>query len=800
MDRQKKSAMSPLIRSIILPAFLIFILLFWMPDHIGAGQRQSNLSMDKAEKVQLPPRLDTNRINSFLATLSDEQVRRLLIEELQKKATLEAAVSNKSKEDTGFLSGVIQGMRSMVGYIRERIRFLLSGASAAHEELPRAVVSLMQSNGKFDFFKTLGSVIAVFAAALMIDWLFRRLTTPGRKRIETTPPVNPMDKMRGLALISILDFASICVFTFATLAIFFLFFDDSGQQRLVTATYLAAFLIARAVRMASCFLLSPSAPALRLVPLSDESAVYLHKWVVRISVIAGFGWLTCGLLALRQISEANNLLMIALVGAVIILMLAIIILQKREPLGRALHRNLPDSGLGAHLADAWWKFALFYLFIIWGVWVIGLLLVGPRAVLPAVATLLSVPVFFLLDRGLQALLNIADRYSCTPINNEISGSSGDREMISKPNNLGDPEKAERSKMNRHIPMVRHFFRILLLAGFFFLILRLWGIDLYFARIFTRTAMAVLLTIVLAFVAWEYAKARIDQKLCEELPEDGRKRNKEEGGGSRRLTLLVLLRKFILAVLLVMVVMIVLSAIGVNIGPLIAGAGIVGLAIGFGAQTLVKDIISGVFFLIDDAFRVGDYVETGSAKGTVEHISLRTLRLRHHRGPIHTIPFGEMKSITNYSRDYIITKLDFRVRYDTDIDQVRKIIKKIDKDISKDKELGPSLLDSIKSQGVKELDDSAMIMRLKFKTVPGEQFIIRREVYKRLQEAFREHGIAFAHRNVTVYPPPETTSAASGTQGEDGAPAGAPDKKKIEAAAAAAIAADLDDQKKDQNGS
>ena len=102
-----------------------------------------------------------------------------------------------------------------------------------------------------------------------------------------------------------------------------------------------------------------------------------------------------------------------------------------------------------------------------------------------------------------------------------------------------------------------------------------------------------------------------------------------------------------------------------------------------------------------------------------------------------------------SRDDIITKLYFRVRYDTDVDKVRKIIKKINMEIKKDPEMEPNLLDKIKSQGARELDDSAMIMRLKFKTIPGEQFVIRREVYRMIQEPFRENGIEFAHRNVTV---------------------------------------------------
>jgi small-conductance mechanosensitive channel len=249
---------------------------------------------------------------------------------------------------------------------------------------------------------------------------------------------------------------------------------------------------------------------------------------------------------------------------------------------------------------------------------------------------------------------------------------------------------------------------------------------------------------------------------------------------------------VLVVMLVMVSLIILSSIGVNIGPLIAGAGVIGLAIGFGAQTLVKDIISGIFFLIDDAFRVGDFIEVGGTKGSVEHISLRSLRLRNPRGPVHTIPFGSMGTVTNNSRDYIITKLDFRVRYDTDVDKVRKIIKKINIAIENDEEMGPVMLDKIKSQGVRELDDSAMIMRVKFKTIPGEQFVVRREVFRMMKESFRENGIEFAHRNVTVYLPQEEDKAASGDGPEEdkdtAAPAPAPDKKVLEAAAGAAVAA------------
>ncbi|MGD9179822.1 MAG: mechanosensitive ion channel family protein, partial [Desulfobacterales bacterium] len=302
----------------------------------------------------------------------------------------------------------------------------------------------------------------------------------------------------------------------------------------------------------------------------------------------------------------------------------------------------------------------------------------------------------------------------------------------------------------------------------------------------RSILSILITVVLGLITWQIIKARIDRKLKEEMPESDEDMEEGGAGGSRIGTLLILLRKFVISVLFVIVTMIVLSSLGVNIGPLIAGAGVVGLAIGFGAQTLVQDIIAGIFFLIDDSFRVGDFIETSGTKGMVEHISLRSLRLRSPRGPVHTIPFGSMGTVTNNSRDYIITKLDFRVRYDTDVEKVRKIIKRINIAIQGDPEMGPNLLDKVKSQGVRELDDSAMIMRVKFKTIPGEQFVIRREVFRMIQEMFAQHGIEFAHRNVTVYMPPgEKKEADAEKIAEAGAAAAAAAAAQEEEEAAAA---------------
>jgi small-conductance mechanosensitive channel len=193
----------------------------------------------------------------------------------------------------------------------------------------------------------------------------------------------------------------------------------------------------------------------------------------------------------------------------------------------------------------------------------------------------------------------------------------------------------------------------------------------------------------------------------------------------------------------------LSAVGVNVAPLFAGAGVVGLAIGFGAQTLIRDIFSGLFFLIDDAFRKGEYIEVGNVKGVIEKISVRSFQLRHHLGAVHTVPFGEITQLTNYSRDWVMMKLPLRVTYSTDVEKVRKLIKKLGQQLLEDPTIGHLFLQPLKSQGVYKMEDSAMIIRVKFMTRPGDQFVTRKMVYAAIRDLFEREGIHFAHREVTV---------------------------------------------------
>jgi moderate conductance mechanosensitive channel len=204
--------------------------------------------------------------------------------------------------------------------------------------------------------------------------------------------------------------------------------------------------------------------------------------------------------------------------------------------------------------------------------------------------------------------------------------------------------------------------------------------------------------------------------------------------------------------LVMVILIILSSIGVNIGPLLAGAGVVGLAIGFGAQKLVSDVLSGIFYLLDDAFRVGEFIQAGSVTGSVEAITLRNVMLRHHRGMLQIVPHSDLGTITNFMRGGIVVKFNLEFPYDTDVNVVRKIIKKVGKKMLEDPEIGPDFIKPLKSQGVREIANSVMVIRAKFTAQPGKHFVIKREAFRLISESLAAKGIHYAHRKVIVEVP------------------------------------------------
>ncbi len=311
-------------------------------------------------------------------------------------------------------------------------------------------------------------------------------------------------------------------------------------------------------------------------------------------------------------------------------------------------------------------------------------------------------------------------------------------------------------------------RLVLVIGAVYWLSEVWHTDLIALTSDTtplkRLVRGVLNAVVTLFFAdfvWQLLKAAIDARLMRAgspgshgagapaAGEGGIGHGDDPVRQARLRTLLPIFRNILFVVIAGIAILMSLSGLGVEIAPLIAGAGVVGVAVGFGSQTLVKDVISGVFYLLDDAFRVGEYIQSGNYKGQVESFSLRSVKLRHHRGPIFTVPFGLLGAVQNMSRDWVMDKFTFNVAFDTDLEKARKIIKSIGQQLAEEPEHAANILEPLKMQGVEQFGEYGMQIKCKMMTRPGEQFLIRRLALRRIKQAFDEAGIRFALPQVHV---------------------------------------------------
>jgi small-conductance mechanosensitive channel len=318
------------------------------------------------------------------------------------------------------------------------------------------------------------------------------------------------------------------------------------------------------------------------------------------------------------------------------------------------------------------------------------------------------------------------------------------------------------------PVLRSGVRIVVFGAATAATVTIWGIpllqlsqsDTLLGRSVAR-GFDVIVVALIAELIWVWTRTLVDARLA---AISALKRENGVAPSARLATLLPLFRKAVFVLLVGIVSLVSLSALGVDIAPLLAGAGVVGIAIGLGAQTLVRDVVSGVFYLLADSFRIGEWVEFGDIQGIVEGISLRFLRIRHHRGAIYTVPFGEIKWLVNLSRDWAVLKLEFRVPFDTDIGLVKRIVEKIGMELMSELGLGLHIIKPLESLGVIRMEEFGMVMGAKCTTNPDEgRFVIRREAFHRIRDAFAQHGIPLAQRNANAEVPTEINVAERSPQ-------------------------------------
>ena len=705
--------------------------------------------------------LDPATLREMVARLTDEEVRALLLARLD---MLTSADRGDAAEPVD-LARLYEDFEAETAMLWRNLGGTLASLPRIPEVVAGAFATYLGGRGA----SALLALIAVVAGALLVGYGFERglrwLFAGALERMVELRPTGLPALLGILVLRLLLDLSAVLANAVGATLVVLLSFPPRSPDRFTAMVVIVGVLVTRTGAAVSRFLLAPHRPALRLCHLDDAGAVALHRRVVTaIAAIAGAYLFQQWALHFGAAEAVGEVRLGFALKVVVLAVLIWAIWASRQAFATILlgGEESPTAAV-RFFARAWPGIAIALIVV---EFVASELLVNldmrealtASAAFTIIGLIVAVP---FIDTAVKAL--VRSLYPVDPVD-----EPGTRE----------------ARLATQRGLVR-LARVMAGLAVFALLLEMLGLDFRsLARAglgaqLASSTIKVLLVVLIAYALWETINILASRQLALERMgqgEPGMPGGELGGqGGSRLGSVLPILQRTAQVAVLVLAVLTVLAQFGVNIAPLLAGAGILGLAIGFGAQTLVRDVVSGVFFLVDDAFRIGEYVDIGGTRGTVEKISIRSMRLRHHRGPLHTVPYGEIQKLTNYSRDWVIVKLKFRVPFDTDINKVKRIFKEIGKELLQHPEYGQDFLQPFKSQGVFDVDESGIIVRGKFMTKPGKQFTIRREIYQAVQKKFEEAGIEFARRQVIVQVPGMES-------------AGPEERKRLEQAAAAAAEA------------
>jgi moderate conductance mechanosensitive channel len=732
----------------------------------------------KASVQEIPEHLSREQVRELLSKLSDDQVRALLIRELDKKVADESAPAPGEEMDA------VDQLHDMVEMARLRLTGVLDSWPML-AGLPGQVQSQVTAAGTASIWSVVLGLVIMLAAAWSAETLLRRVTGIGAPPPPSASPRRFAERLGTSVMRALMRLLALLVFAVAAFLVMFAAVWNNDAAEPLFSMVLTATVAIRVIAILMDVVLAPDAADIRLVTLDDQA---VRKLRLRLLIVAGL--LVADFVIIRSLDtfgiDIRVVTLLHLIFGTFVVTAVIVMIWEARHAYAAIIRGgdtgqaAEESGFVSILAGYWHLFAIAAVLVLFALAIGKLGVQGVGSNYAGVKTLVLLMLLPLIDVGLRRL--VARIFKPKDETDEGLAGEGSSLFSLAHANAAD-ELSRRAATHEVQAVVLKNLRIVLGFVSALLVLHFWGVQVGAAA----TSMAgervgkaffdIVIVVLLAYAIWSVVKAAVSYHLGADAQRtevaipgvDG-----EAGGAgqTRMQTLLPLFRKIILITLLIMGTLLVLSSLGVNIGPLIAGAGVVGIAIGFGAQTLVRDIVSGIFFLMDDAFRMGEYVSIGDVRGVVEGISIRSLRLRHHNGPLHTIPFGEIKHLTNYSRDYAIMKFELRLPFETDINKVRKIIKTVGQEMQEDPELAPLMIAPLKSQGVNRMEDSALIVRCKFTALPGQQFYVRREAFTRIQKAFEEKGIRFAPKRVIVEAatPALAVAGAAAVETEDLPPA------------------------------
>ncbi|MGF1476161.1 MAG: mechanosensitive ion channel domain-containing protein [Geminicoccaceae bacterium] len=690
---------------------------------IGASAFAQSLPRTPANDQQAPANeqnVDDQAVQDLISTLEDEQKRQQLIDDLS--LLLDAQEQTSSPVNNGPIDLLQEEVTKRVGILNTVAEAVVDSG----DQVPALMTWLQSTISNPDRLTNLARVALWVGFVLFAAWvaacLVKKAMTPWRRALID----GASERLRDRAFRSLVHWILAAIPSLVMVATAYLIMRVLGPNetnRSVAESLLLGILVTRPLVLAMRALFQAKQPKLRWIEIDDEDATRLEKRTVGLVSTAGYGYF--GLLAARQVDLPWTLhgFLLHLLFFYVAIAVIFTILREHQRFA-AMFRRVTHSGDDASelipwrfLAQFWPLFAslaVVSLYLVWALKIPGgfsFLLRG--TLLSALALLFALSI----DRYLVSALG-SDEPKSPPPEDEFGEQAAAATMT-----------PTQYLAHGGLGLVT----VLVLAEIWGLGLLSWLWSQQGQEVGTRL-VAALLIVCVTYLLWRAVKAMIFSAV-EATDSQGRPLR-----SNRTRTILVIARNVFGVLLALFATLTVLSELGGDIAPLLAGAGGVGLAGGFGSQKLVQDIITGFFILLEVTMSVGDVVEVGGRSGVVEAVTIRTVRLRDYSGHLHTIPYSAIDTVTNLTKDFSYAVFDIGVAYHEDVDRVMDVIREIGDAMQKDRSVRRLILEPIDVAGVDRFDESAVIIKARFKTRPLQQWTVGREFNRRLKRRFDELGI------------------------------------------------------------
>jgi small-conductance mechanosensitive channel len=521
------------------------------------------------------------------------------------------------------------------------------------------------------------------------------------------------------------------VFVIAALALMGMLTDEGSPGERVLSLLVEIYVIGRTIVLAGDFFFAPGTPKLRLLRLSDAWARFAQRWVLRLVIVLGAGAaIAAAPLPLGLAPEAHLAIVkvVTLIGHV---MISILVLQCRSPVASWIRQSTRSGGSLAivcnWLADVWASFTVFFVMALWFIWALDMHN-GYRLLLHRG----GLSVLVLVGARLVALVSFGMLGRLFKVNEGDTGSIAFQHAY------------------RYYPLLRRIAWALIVLVTATLMLSVWGFHVWHAlasgsigESLASAITTIVIAAIIALIVWESINIAIEHRL-DIWTADG-----DLMRAARLRTLVPMLRAIVFIAIALVVVLTGLSELGVNVAPLLAGASIFGVALGFGSQKLVQDFITGIFLLMENAMQVGDWVTLAGVSGTVEYLSIRTVRLRGADGSLYTVPFSSVSTVNNTNRGIGNAAVSVNIVYGQDIDLAIATLKEIGAALREDERFKDGILSDFAYWGIDKVDGAMVTMSGQMPCSDAKRWAVQREFNRRIAERFKEKGIAMVNPQRSV---------------------------------------------------